>query len=558
MRYVLHEVRTPLAQIIGYSEMLQDEARDRGQDGLVPDLEQIRASAQQLLDFVESVFRPDVPAALDADGVAAGSPAPLHAGDAMLSTASPDAVGRTSGSLLIVDDEARNRDLLVRRLSRLGYDVTTAADGHHALQAIEAGAFDLVLLDVVMPGASGLEVLETIRGTRSASELPVIMATALGASEDTVKALRLGANDYVTKPFDFPVLLARVATQLSLRRASQEVAGLAQQLEIRNAFIRRMFGRYVSDEVVSSLLDEHAALELRGEMRRVTILMSDLRGFSGLTESLTPIQVVSLLNGFLGAMAEVIQCHGGTIDEIQGDAVLAFFGAPVSQSDDAERAVAAAVAMQFAIEELNARHVSSGLPEIEMGIGIATGDVIVGNLGSEQRAKYGAVGAAVNLASRIESYSLGGEVLVEDATREAIGGALRIDSTREVFPKGSATPVRIHRVRALGNTGLPDRRDALAELRAPIPLRFAFVDGKDVASATFEGEFRAISASGARLQTDERLPDMSDIRIDLLDESNEPLPGAFYAKVVAGEAGLVQFTTRSPALELAIEISTGS
>jgi adenylate cyclase len=561
MRYVLHEVRTPLTQIMGYSEMLQEEARERGQEDLIPDLQQIRASAQQLLEFVEGVFQPDRPAG--AGGSAPIEPA-TNPAEATQDGIRDNALrasalerGGASGSLLVVDDEPKNRELLERRLSRLGYDVATATDGRAALHAIDAGDFDLVLLDVLMPGSSGLEVLETIRRTRSASELPVVMATALGASEDTVEALERGANDYVTKPFDFPVLLARVATQLSLRRASREIASLAQQLEIRNAFIRRTFGRYVSDEVVSSLLDDPAGLELGGEKRCVTILMSDLRGFSTLTESLTPPQVVSLLNRYLGTMADVIQSHGGTIDEFQGDAILAFFGAPVSRANDAERAVAAAVAMQLAMEEVNEQNRPLGLPGLEMGIGIATGEAIVGNLGSEKRAKYGAVGSTVNLAARIESYSLGGDVLVDDATRDAISEAVRVDRTREVHPKGFAAPLLVHLVTAIGEMMLPERDETLTEPPAPIRLRCAFVEGKDVRDRTFEGDFSAVSPTGARLRSDQELPELSNLRIELLDGRGEPLPGAFYAKVVNEEGGLVHFTTRSPSLEAALERALG-
>ncbi len=552
MRHVLHELRTSLTQIVGYSEMLQEEARDRSQDELVPDLEQIRTSARQMLDLVESVFRPDGASEGGGVGNADASGPGEAAGHVAPAEAAPEP-DKVSGSLLVVDDEAKNREVLARRLSRVGYEVTTAGDGREALAAIEAGGFELVLLDVIMPGTSGLEILETIRRTRSASELPVVMATALGASEDTVAALRRGANDYVTKPFDFPVLLARVATQLSLRRAAQEIAGLARQLEIRNAFIRRTFGRYVSDEVVSSLLDDPTGLELRGEKRRVSILMSDLRGFSTLTEWLTPTDVVSLLNGYLGTMADVIQSHGGTIDEFQGDGILAFFGAPLSRDDDAERAVATAVAMQLAMEGLNERNRAVGLPEVGMGIGIATGDAIVGNLGSEKRAKYGAVGTTVNLAGRIESYTLGGEVLVDDVTRDAVGDALRIDGTRQVHPKGFTAPLRIHRATALGDVEVPERDESLTELVAPIPLRYALVRGKEVGGHTFTGAFSALSRTGARLRSDGAIPDLANLRVELLDARGEPLPGAFYTKVVDGEAGLVRFTTRSPSLETALE-----
>ena len=138
-------------------------------------------------------------------------------------------------SILVVDDDEMNRDMLSRRLERAGYAVVLAKDGLEALERIAKQAFDLALLDVMMPGMDGLQVLERVRRTKSPSELPIIMATAKDASDDLVRALKLGANDYVTKPLDFPVVLARVQTQLSLKRARQELeaahARMSQELE---------------------------------------------------------------------------------------------------------------------------------------------------------------------------------------------------------------------------------------------------------------------------------------------------------------------------------------
>jgi class 3 adenylate cyclase len=298
--------------------------------------------------------------------------------------------------------------MLARRLASRGFEVATAEDGASALDAIWNGNFDIVILDIMMPGISGIEVLEAVRKEHSPSELPIIMATALDASQMTADALRLGANDYVTKPIDLVALLARLDNQLSLSRATKQLATFAQQLELRNAFIRKTFGRYVSDEVASSVLESPDGLELRGEKRRVTIMMTDLRGFTALTESLSPVEVVAILNNHLGKMAEIITNWNGTIDEFIGDAILAFFGAPTMREDDAERAAACALEMQCAMEQVNAENRRQGLPDVEMGIGIATGDVIVGNIGSEHRTKYAAVGTPINLAARVESYSRAG------------------------------------------------------------------------------------------------------------------------------------------------------
>jgi sigma-B regulation protein RsbU (phosphoserine phosphatase) len=149
---------------------------------------------------------------------------------------SPEApIGETAARVLVVDDTPANREMLSRRLSRQGFAVETAPDGETALGMLEAGRFDLVLLDVMMPGMNGLEVLRAVRRTRPATELPVIMTTAKDASHDVVEALELGASDYVTKPLDFPVVLARVRTQLSLRRAVKQIRQLERGLERRNA-----------------------------------------------------------------------------------------------------------------------------------------------------------------------------------------------------------------------------------------------------------------------------------------------------------------------------------
>ncbi len=171
---------------------------------------------------------------------------------------------KLEGSLLVVDDSEMNRDMLTRRLVRRGYTVVAAENGRRALDMIATQAFDLIVLDIMMPGLSGLEVLEDLRQRYAPSELPVIMATAKDQSEDIVLALQLGANDYVTKPLDFPVVLARVQTQLSLKRAMQEIQTLAGQLEQRNRFIRDTFGQYMSDKVVANLLASPTALELGG------------------------------------------------------------------------------------------------------------------------------------------------------------------------------------------------------------------------------------------------------------------------------------------------------
>ena len=304
------------------------------------DLQKVRAAAQRALELVDETFPPG------GEAGAAGRlprarrrPAPAQAErePAALPPLRPpsEPIEPGSVSLLVVDDNELNRDMLSRRLGSRGFKVAVAEDGASALAMIEKQDFDLVLLDVMMPGLSGIDVLKRLRERWPESDLPVVMATARDATEDVVEALRLGANDYVTKPLDFAVVLARVETQLSLRRQKQEIRRLAENLELRNRFIQSLFGRYLSDEVVADLLASPEGPRIGGEQRRVTLLMSDLRGFTPLTEGLAPQQVLRLLNSYLGTMADVVLAHQGTVDEFVGDAILAIFGAPVARPDDA-------------------------------------------------------------------------------------------------------------------------------------------------------------------------------------------------------------------------------
>ena len=352
--------------------------------------------------------------------------------------------------ILVVDDNELNRDLLSRRLIKRGFAVSLAEDGYKALEWLDNNACDLVLLDIMMPGISGIEVLEKLRETRDGTELPIIMATAKDSSEDIVGALKLGANDYVTKPIDFPVVLARVNAQLGLKRANDKVRSLVNEVERRNAFIRTIFGRYLTDEVAETLLDSPEGLSLGGERREITILMADIRGFTNLSSRLPPEEVVTLVNNFLAEMTKVIVRYGGTIDEFIGDAILVLFGAPRAIDKHAENAVACALEMQLAMAKVNELNNQTGLPNVETGIGINTGEVVVGNIGSETRMKYGVVGHNVNLTSRIESYSAGRQILISEHTFKNCNGILKINSSMTVQPKGFDQDVKLYEVVAIG------------------------------------------------------------------------------------------------------------
>ncbi len=456
--------------------------------------------------------------------------------------------------VLIVDDNLINRTTLSRHLVRRGFDVETAESGELALAALSRRKFDLVLLDVLMPGLSGIDVLRKVRETMSMSELPIIMITARDGSGDVVEALECGANDYVTKPIDLPVLLARTKTHLGLKEANERIRNLASQLETRNKFIRNAFGRYLTDEVVEELLATPQGLALGGASRMATILMSDLRGFSALSERLTPPQVISLLNHYLGAMTEIIHRYGGTIDEFIGDAIMVIFGAPVAHPDDATRAVACALDMQLAMKTVNDHFVQTGLPQIEMGIGINTGEVVVGNIGSARRAKYGVVGRNVNLASRIEALTVGGQVLVSESTRDTVGSLLHISGIREVSLKGAHGVMRIFDVDGIAGPyelKLPKKEPELIALRRPMRIELGVFDGVATPVTLAPGLLARLSRQEAVVLTRQAIPMMSVVKLRFAEDSSDFFDEEVYGKFIGMDdrgGSRIRFTSLPPDL----------
>jgi class 3 adenylate cyclase/CheY-like chemotaxis protein len=543
-----HDLRTPLHQIIGYAELIEDEVRDAGQEKFLADLGKIREAARSALDAVDQAVPPGEPAAAplvfrEEEPPAAGGP---ESSPPAAPAVRAPAVRLDPGTvrLLVVDDNELNRDMLSRRLGGRGFAVEIAEDGERALALVEQQAFDLVLLDVMMPGLSGIDVLRRLRERWPESDLPVIMATARDSTEDVVEALRLGVNDYVTKPLDFPVVLARIETQLTLKRQTQEIRRLADDLELRNRFIRALFGRYLSDEVVTGLLASPEGPRLGGELRKVTLLMSDLRGFTPLTEGLAPDQVLRLLNSYLGTMADVIMTHQGTVDEFVGDAILAIFGAPLGRPDDAQRAALCAVEMQVALLQLNRRNEAEGLPRLEMGIAIHTGEVIVGNIGSERRTKYGVVGSAVNHAGRIESFTVGGQVLISEATLREVGEGARVGARLAIDAKGTRERIVVHDLRGFGEARVPDAPDEAVALPEPLNVLCHVVVGKRVEAEAFGGRFVELAVHGGTLLTPRRLRPLSNLKLEMRPAGRAPVE--LYAKVVhvAAESSItVRFTS---------------
>ena len=343
----------------------------------------------------------------------------------------------------------------------------------------------------------------------------------------------MGAVDYVAKPFNAHELLARVNTHLTIDQLRRTLAGKNAELARAHELVRHAFGRYVSEEVAASLLRAPEGLKLGGEEREATILMSDLRGFTAMAARLTPHEVIEFLNLYLEAMVDVISRYEGTIDEIIGDAILVIFGAPVSCADHAAKAVACGLAMQLAMREVNQRLAAKGASELEMGIGIHTGRVIVGNIGSLRRTKYAAVGSNVNLAGRIESFTVGGQLLISEDTRGRSRCHLRIDGQFQVEPKGAAGSLLLYEVGGIGepfDLSLPSRSKPLRPLAPPLPIRFTVLEEKFIRRTVHEGHLTEVSEIEASLQSALSFAVLSNLKIIVSETARGNPAGEIYGK----------------------------
>ena len=485
-----------------------------------------------------------------------------------------------SHRVLLVDDQ-RIIGESVRRTLADHADIVYefVSDPNLAMDRADEFEPTVILQDLVMPDVDGLELVRRYRESSTLKHVPLVVLSVKEDPEIKAQAFALGVNDYLVKLPSSVELVARIrhhstaylharqsrqafealkASQEQLRQRNEEIrrqrdvlARQARELELKNLFIRTTFGRYLSDDVVKSLLESPEGLELGGELRTVTIMMSDLRGFTGISERLSPHQLLSLLNGYLGTMTDIIMSYRGTIDEFLGDAILAIFGAPHSGPDDAERAVAAAIEMQLAMADINERHAADQLPPIEMGIALHTGEVVVGNIGSQTRAKYGVVGQHVNVASRLESSTLGGQVLLSQACREAAGSVVEVSDPCEVRAKGVTDPIQAYGLRGIGGKyglWLPEAARGLETVKPPVPVRYRKLDGKLVGEEEQGARIVRASRTEAELCDTVGLSAMDNIMLRVVRDDGSEIREDLYAKIVSvnAETVRVRFTSLAP------------
>jgi class 3 adenylate cyclase len=340
--------------------------------------------------------------------------------------------GYGGARLLVVDDNKVNRLLLTRSLELQNHSVATAENGRLALEMLRRSGFDLVLLDMEMPEMDGFQVLEQMKNDLQLRDVPVIVTSSLEGIDHIVRCIELGAEDYLPKPVNPVLLKARLGASLEKKRLRD------QQKELMR--------RFATPEVAQDL--QESGFALGGKRVHGSVMFSDIRGFTALVESQPPEETIDLLNTYYTLMFDAISGHGGIVSLIVGDGLMAIFGAPLPLAHHSESAVRAALEMIQMMDLFNVERVAARKPQIKIGIGIASGEMVAGYTGTNARATYTCIGNTVNLAARLETHTKVAErtILIDNDTREGLSERIQVESLGPVPFKGKADPVEVFSV----------------------------------------------------------------------------------------------------------------
>jgi class 3 adenylate cyclase len=331
--------------------------------------------------------------------------------------------------LLVADDNKVNRLLLQRSLQLQGHHVSLAENGRIALEMLAREPFDLLLLDIAMPEMDGFQVLEHLAKDLRLRDLPVIVTSAVEGMDSVVRCIECGAEDYLPKPVNPVLLKARIGASLEKKRLRD------QQKEL----VRRFATREVAADLDAS------GFALGGRRVDATVMFSDIRGFTTMAEAMAPEETIELLNTYYTLMFDAISGHGGVVNQMIGDGLMAIFGAPLALADPCGSAVRAAQEMLEMVALFNLEPDRKGKAPIQIGVGIASGSVIAGYTGTEQRATYTCVGDTVNLAARLEAHTKTAEraILIDGPTQAALGVDFDTEPMGQVLFKGKTATVEV-------------------------------------------------------------------------------------------------------------------
>jgi len=334
--------------------------------------------------------------------------------------------------VLIVDDEPFNVDYLEQELEELHYATISASNGQEALDKIQAEAPDLVLLDIMMPVMDGFAVLARMKADPTLRNIPVIIISAMNDLHSVVKGIEQGAEDYLPKPFEPVLLHARISSSLEKKRLRDEH--------------RRLIRTFADKEVAEELMSK--GFSLGGKRTTITCMFTDIRNFTTITEANDPTDVIDLINQYYSIVIETVQVHGGNANQLQGDGLMSFFGAPVFYPDHAQRAVRSALEIRRQLALFNGEQAKKKGIQIEMGVGIATGQVVAGFAGTQSRATYLCVGDTINLSARLESHTktVKRPIVIDENTYKELDASVQVEALGKEIFKGKTVPVQVYSV----------------------------------------------------------------------------------------------------------------
>ncbi len=426
------DVRTPLSTVIGYAELCLDETRLAEAAEQTKDLEKILRAATQLHSLFESDAYPDQ---MDTTAAPVGNEEaeeelPIPAAALRQAPQTPTDLGGTvpplpNARVLAVDDDRTNREMLVRRLQKLGYEVEEAATGREALTKLAESKFDLVLLDIIMPDLDGFETLEIIKNDPRLRHLPIIMLTALDDVESNVRCVEAGAEDYVAKPFNPTILRARISASLEKKRLRDIEQDLLDKLHLEQA---------KSERLLHNILPKAIAERLKNGERNIvnnyidsTVLFSDIVGFTRHAKKQSAQRTVQFLNDIFSNFDRIAEQFELEKIKTIGDAYMLVSGVPTIRPDHAEACANAAFEMLEAVRLFNRRH---GL-DWHIRIGMNSGPVAAGIIGTK-KFSYDLWGDTVNIASRMESRGQTDQVQVSEATMKLLGSNYDFEPQGEI------------------------------------------------------------------------------------------------------------------------------
>ncbi|MCL4559010.1 MAG: response regulator [Chloroflexi bacterium] len=337
-----------------------------------------------------------------------------------------------AGRILVVDDNKVNRLLLARGLEQQGHSVSIAENGRRAMEVLQAGNFDLILLDLQMPEMDGYQVLEQLTKDLELRNIPVIITSAVEELDEVARCIEMGAEDYLTKPLNPILLKARIGSSLEKKRLRDQQ--------------RELIRKFATSEVADELLEK--GFTLGGQFVDASAMFSDIRSFTTIAESQSPADTIELLNTYYTLMFEAIGNHRGIVNQMVGDGLMAIFGAPLPQEDHCKQAVLAALEMIELIDLFNCDQAAQGKAQIRIGIGIASGQMIAGYTGTLSRATYTCVGDTVNLAARLETHTkiVGEPILIDETTQVHLNRSIQTIEHEPVQLKGKTQVVKIFSV----------------------------------------------------------------------------------------------------------------